>query len=159
VRTASSVLLILLATLLVGCGGSDPVTTGTLPVGRTVGADQYLADAAIGAGAVRDFAAVVATLPDPATPVALRAAASDLAGPLKAAEGASQRLSAMRLEDQRLEKQRAQSASAYASVLAAMRRLEAAARAGNPVTARQAAIDLNTAATALREVGTTTTGA
>lgn len=152
-KTASSVLLILVATLLVGCGGSDPVSTSTLPVGRTVGAEQYLADAAVGAQAVREFAAAVATLPTPATPAALRAVAPNLSEPVRTAQGASQRLSAMRLEDQRLETQRAESARAYSSVLAAMRRLESAARAGDPAAARTAGSDLNRATAELRAVG------
>lgn len=133
------------------------MSTSTLPVGRTVGAEQYLADAAVGAEAVREFAAAVATLPNPATAAALKAVAPSLSEPVRAAQGASQRLSAMRLEDQRLETQRAKSARAYSSVLAAMRRLEAAARAGDPTAARRAATELNAATEQLRGVGETTT--
>ncbi len=129
------------------------MSTGTLAVGRTAGAEQYLADAALGAEAVRDFAAAVAALPNPATPQALRAAAADMGEPMRTAQGVSQRLSAMRLEDQRLEAQRVRSAAAYNPVLAAMRRLEAAARAGEPAAARRAASDLNLAAENLRAVG------
>lgn len=157
-RKLSCALLILVVGVLSGCGGSDPVSTGTLAVGRTVGAEQYLADAALGAEAVREFAAVVATLPTPATRGALRAVAADLSGPVRTAQEVSQRLSAMRLEDQRLETQRARSAAAYAPVLAAMRRLEAAARAGDPAAARKAASDLNAEADELRAVGDAAAG-
>lgn len=160
-RTTLATLLIAASLFVTACGSSDPLSTGTLPVGHTVGADQYLADAAVGAAAVRDYATAVATLPNPATPQALQALAPQLSEPLSDAEGASQRLSAMRLEDQRLESQRAQSAQVYSRVLAAMRRLEAAARAGNPQTAQKAAQDLNTVTAQLRAIGeadTATTG-
>ncbi len=126
--------------------------TGTLAVGRTVGADQYLADAAAGAQAVRDVASAVAALPARATPASLKAMAGDLTEPIRQAEGASQRLSAMRLEDQRLESQRAQSATAYTQVLAAMRRLQSAARSGEPEAARKAAVDLDAAVQQLTQI-------
>lgn len=136
-----------------GCGGSGVRTTGTVAVGTIVPADQYLADAAQGADAVRRYVTVMQSLPTPATPVALRGTAPQLAEPLAAAEAVAQRLSAERLEDQRLEAQRTRSAAAYTDVLAGMRAFRTAAAGGNARAAAAAASDLGSATSTLRAVG------
>lgn len=119
-----------------------------------VSSQRYLADAAAGADAARDFVAILADAGPQITMVELRSLADSLEEPLSRARLVAARLANERLEDARLESQRALAASGFEAVVRQMEAVREAAGANDPRRTVDAADRLSAALEALRvEVG------
>jgi hypothetical protein len=116
-----------------GCGAASiPAPTTTLPAGTRVGPQQFLADSAATAQAIRTFAEDLGANGPSLTRAQAKASAPLLAAALAQAELGVQRLTAEQVDDSRLDAQRKAVLAPLGTAVVQMTAITAAAHAGNP---------------------------
>ena len=117
---------------MAGCGATSiPAPTSTLPTGTRVGPQQFLADSAATAQAIRTFAEDLGANGPTLTGAQARASAPLLASAFNQTQLGLQRLSAEKVDDSRLDAQREAVLAPLGSVVVQMSAITAAAHAGN----------------------------
>lgn len=153
-----AIALIACGALIAAAGCSERVLDpgeSELPAPTTVSAQQYLADNAGAATALREFVAVLDEAGPTVTDQEARRIAPELdriAGEFTARAG---RIERERLEDRRLEAQRAEIASLLVPAIAAVQSAALAAEDGDAETLVAAVDDLRAALPEIAEVGNT----
>lgn len=125
-------LMVPVCVAVAGCGASSiPAPTTTLPVGTRVGPQQFLADSAATAQAVRAFVDDLGANGPSLTSAEAKASAPLLTSAFQQAQLGLKRLSAEEVDDSRLDAQRQAVLAPLGTVVLQMSEITTAAHTGN----------------------------